>query len=126
MSSRTAWMPSSRPVDRLRDIVANCERILRYTEGMDFDAYIADERTMDAVERCLQRISEACYKLGGTLDTLSPDVPWRAARGIGNILRHKYDQIAEPEIWASVRQDIPILLAGARRELARLAKGRTP
>jgi uncharacterized protein with HEPN domain len=113
-------MPSDRPADRLRDIIANCERILRYTAGMTFDDYLADDRTMDAVERCLQRISEACYKLGGTLDTLSPDVPWRAARGIGNILRHKYDEVAEQEIWASVRQDIPVPLAGATREPARV------
>src|SRR5271165_2104156 len=57
-------MPSDRPAERLRDIVANCERIVRYTQGMTFDGYVADERTMDAVERCLQRISEACCKLG--------------------------------------------------------------
>jgi uncharacterized protein with HEPN domain len=108
-------MPSDRPADCLRDIVANCERILRYTEGMAFDDCVADDRTMDAVERCLQRISEACYKLGNVLDTLSPDVPWRAARGVGNILRHKYDEVAEHETWASVRPDIPVLLAGAQR-----------
>ncbi len=114
-------MPSERPRDRLADVVGNCERILRYTKDMTFEDYIADERTMDAVERCLQRISEACYKLGDTLDTQSPDAPWRAARGIGNILRHKYDQVAEPEIWASVQQDIPLLLAAAKAELVRLS-----
>jgi hypothetical protein len=31
-------MPSSRPIDRLRDIVSNCERIERHIVGMDFAA----------------------------------------------------------------------------------------
>jgi len=57
-------MPSSRPIDRLRDIMANCERIERHIAGMKFAAYSRDEKTRDAVERCLQRISEAACKLG--------------------------------------------------------------
>ena len=46
-------MPSSRPLDRLHDIVANCERIERHVAGMDFAAHSRDEKTRDAVERCL-------------------------------------------------------------------------
>jgi len=61
-------MPSSRHLDRLEDIVTNCERIARHTAGMSRDAYFADEKTIDAVERCLQRISEAAMKLGPELD----------------------------------------------------------
>ncbi|HTW70074.1 MAG TPA: HepT-like ribonuclease domain-containing protein [Acetobacteraceae bacterium] len=58
-------MPSSRPIDRLRDVVDNCERIERHIAGMDFATYSRDEKTRDAVERCLQRISEAASLLSG-------------------------------------------------------------
>jgi uncharacterized protein with HEPN domain len=115
-----ASMPSNRPVERLQDVADNCERILRYTAGMSYADYLSDERTADAVERCLQRISEACYKLGDRLDTQYPDVPWQAARGIGNILRHKYDEISTDEIWSSIQNDIPLLLAGARKAIQSL------
>ncbi len=74
-------MPSSRPTERLQDIAENCERVLAYTADMDFAAYAADPKTRDAVERCLQRISEAACKLGAYLDALYPTVDWKGARG---------------------------------------------
>ena len=103
-------MPSSRRLDRLEDIVRNCERIVRHTAGMSREAYFADEKTIDAVERCLERISEAAVKLGPELDARYRDAPWKEARGIGNILRHKYDEVVDDLIWASIAADIPRLL----------------
>ncbi|MFI5022203.1 MAG: DUF86 domain-containing protein [Alphaproteobacteria bacterium] len=113
-------MPSSRHLDRLEDIVTNCERIARHTAGMSRDAYFADEKTIDAVERCLQRISEAAMKLGPELDARYGTAPWKQARGIGNILRHKYDEVVDDLIWASIEADIPRLRESALREIARL------
>ncbi len=115
-------MPSSKRLDRLGDIVENCDRIARHVSGMSRDAYFADEKTIDAVERCLQRISEAAYKLGSYLDEIYTDTPWKSARGIGNILRHKYDQVTEDLIWASIEEDIPRLRKSALREIGRLKK----
>lgn len=42
---------------------------------MTRDDYARDQRTKDAVERCLQRISEAAYKLGAYIDALYPEAP---------------------------------------------------
>jgi uncharacterized protein with HEPN domain len=89
---------------------------------MSRDAYFADEKTSDAVERCLQRISEAAYKLGPYLDFLYPNAPWKEARGIGNILRHKYDQVTDDLIWASIEADLPRLRKSALQEIERLKK----
>jgi uncharacterized protein with HEPN domain len=115
-------LPSSKRLDRLGDIVENCDRIARHVSGMSRDAYFADEKTIDektidAVERCLQRISEAAY-----IDDIYPDTPWKNARGIGNILRHKYNQVTEDLIWASIEEDIPRLRKSALREIGRLKK----
>ncbi len=87
---------------------------------MSRDAYFTDEKTIDAVERCLQRISEAAYKLGSYLDDIYPDAPRKNARGVGNILQHKYDQVTEDLIWASIEEDIPRLRKSALREIGRL------
>jgi uncharacterized protein with HEPN domain len=80
---------------------------------MSREAYLADEKTIDAVERCLQRISEAAYRLGPCFDDTYPDAAWKDARGIGNILRHKYDQVTDDLIWASIEGDIPRLRKSA-------------
>jgi uncharacterized protein with HEPN domain len=115
-------LPSSKILDRLGDIVENCERIGRHVAGMSREAYLADEKTIDAVEKCLQRISEAASRLGPYVDDIYPGAPWKDARGIGNILRHKYDQVTEDLIWASIRGDIPRLRKSALQEIERLKK----
>jgi uncharacterized protein with HEPN domain len=119
-------MPSDRPIERLQDIIGNCDSILEYTAGMDLDGYMnAPKMVRDAVERCFQRISEAAYKLGDYLDALYPEADWRGFRGVGNILRHQYDEVENPTIWFGVIEDVPKIRQSALNELARLA-GRKP
>jgi len=114
-------VPSSNPLLRLHDIVKNCERIFSYTNGMDDQTFISDERTKDAVERCLSRISEAAYQLGNRYDDLIPKAHWAGARGIDNILRHQYDQMKDSDIWEAIIKDQPPLGEAATNEIARLS-----
>src|SRR5664280_1720842 len=65
-STRTAPLPSEKPARRLEDIIENAQAILRYTAGMDLEAFEEDRKTYDAVERCLERISEGATKLGSS------------------------------------------------------------
>jgi uncharacterized protein with HEPN domain len=57
-------VPSSRPEILFLDILDNIRLIQSYVERMDRAAFDADSRTRDAVERCLERLSEAATKLG--------------------------------------------------------------
>ena len=59
---------------------------------MDFDAFRQDPKTIAAVERKLQVISEAAVRLGEQAEALCPGLPWRDVREIGNWLRHQYDR----------------------------------
>src|SRR5205809_262475 len=63
-STGIAPLPSEKPVRRFMDIVEHARAILQYTAGMDSKAFEEDRKTYDAVERCLERISEAAAKLG--------------------------------------------------------------
>jgi hypothetical protein len=54
------------------DIIENAQAVLRYTVGMDSKAFEEDRKTYDAVERCLERISEAAAKLGEQAEILVP------------------------------------------------------
>ncbi len=57
-------MSTDREALRLQDMVENIARIESHVAGMDFAAFAADEKTIDAVERCIQRITEAVIKIG--------------------------------------------------------------
>jgi uncharacterized protein with HEPN domain len=63
----------------------------------------------DAVERCLQRISEAAVKLGSDAETLVPSQPWKQIRSLGNVLRHEYDSVSAAEIWIMACEQAPRL-----------------
>lgn len=57
-------MSSEREALRLQDIIENIDRIESYMIGLDRESFAKDSRTIDAVERCLQRITEAVIKIG--------------------------------------------------------------
>ena len=56
-------MPFDNPVSALRDIADAVDSIQQFTEGMDFEAFRQDLKTIAAVERKLLVISEAAIRL---------------------------------------------------------------
>jgi len=76
---------------------------------MDLAAFQADEKTISAVERKLQVLSEAATRLGSNPDAICPGPRWRDIRGIGNWLRHQYDVIDVAMIWNTLQNDLPPL-----------------
>jgi uncharacterized protein with HEPN domain len=119
-------VPSSDAARRLRDIVHNIERIRAHIGRMTGRRFLADAKTQDAVERCLERIAEAARKIGEALDASYPDVGFPKLRQLGSVLRHDYDEINADLMWRTVKERLGPLEAACRRELAAptLARGR--
>jgi len=116
-------LPSEKPSRRLEDIIDNAQAILRYTAGMNLEAFEEDRKTYDAVERCLERISEGAAKLGDQAVELMPDQPWQKIRSLGNRLRHEYDAIREDRVWDIVQTDLHPLCGACEDALRRLRGG---
>ena len=87
-------MSSDRIVTRLQDILANITAIDKYVSGLSLAQFSAQQIVIDACERCLQRITEAVIKIGAErMGEIAPDIPFHVIRGMGNALRHAYDDI---------------------------------
>ena len=124
MSNEIVAVPSSHdPAVCLADMLENIERVASYVAGMDRNEFQRDGRTRDAVERCLERICEAAFRLGDQAAALMPSQPWGEIRGMGNRLRHGYDRLALSVIWNAIQDELPSLEADARRALAGLESG---
>ena len=54
-------------VDYLRDILDAAEKAERFIEGMDFDAFSSDDKTVFAVVRALEIVGEATKKIPDSL-----------------------------------------------------------
>ncbi|HZS85526.1 MAG TPA: HepT-like ribonuclease domain-containing protein [Stellaceae bacterium] len=110
-------MSSSDPARRLRDILENIRRIRAYLAGMTAEDFAADEKTQDAVERCLSRISEAARMIGPALDAKYPEIEFPKLRQLGSVLRHDYDDIDCELLWRAVTGRLDALEAACRSEL---------
>jgi len=108
------------PADSLYHMIENAERVARYLAGMDRQSFEQNEWARDAVERCIERICEAAYRLGERAEELMPSQPWGDIRGMGNRLRHAYDRIDIDIIWKTAQARLPELAAEAKRALGRL------
>ena len=94
----------------LTDILIAGEKILRYTEGMNFENFVADDRTFDAVIRNLQIIGEAVKNIPNDVRELNPEMEWRKIAGLRDILAHAYFQIEDEIIWDVMQNKVPSLL----------------
>jgi uncharacterized protein with HEPN domain len=97
--------------DRLRHIVDAIARIETLTAGKTFEDYAADWVTRDAIERNLERVSEASRHIPSAMKARYKNIAWRAVAGLGNVLRHDYPRVKDPRVWQIVSSDLPPLKA---------------
>lgn len=81
------------------DILEACAKIRRYVAGMDLAAFVADERTRDAVIRNIEVIGEAAKCIPDDVTARAPGVEWRRIRGMRDVLAHAYFGIDPGVVW---------------------------
>ena len=110
-------MHSKSPEVRLRDIAENISAIREFTAGMDAASLAADRKTLYAVVRALEIISEATRRLPVDLKARHRSIDWTAVAAAGNVYRHEYEGVDEILIWNTVEHDLPKLEAVVVAEL---------
>jgi uncharacterized protein with HEPN domain len=91
------------------DMKEACDKIAAYTNGMDFDQFCGDTRTVDAVVRNLEILGEASNGIPEENQLLQPGVDWAAIKGLRNRIVHEYFGLSLAVIWAIVQTDLPEL-----------------
>ena len=81
------------------------------------ESLFADEVAWAALERFVERISEASRRLDPALKAREPTIPWSDIAGIGNILRHNYDRVDPILLWNILTVDLPELADAVQRLL---------
>jgi uncharacterized protein with HEPN domain len=102
----------------LYDIRDNIQLAQEFVQALTFDAFSASRLHFYATSRAIQIISEASRRLPDDVRTRHPELPWRAIRDTGNVYRHRYDNVTEARVWATVHHDLPPLLAAIHAELS--------
>lgn len=96
--------------ERIEDMLVCAQNILEFTDGMSFDAFLDDPRTIRAVAFELTTIGEAARAVPAEIQDKYPNVPWGKMQGIRNVLVHEYFRIDEEILWKAARENMPQLI----------------
>src|SRR6202166_1214684 len=116
-------MRSVHAIVALADLLHNIQLATDFTEGMGYETFRADLRTIYAVTRCLEIISEASRRLPKQLKARHADIPWTDIAGAGSVYRHSYEDVLEQILWETLQHGLEPLKAVVEEELRRLEAG---
>jgi uncharacterized protein with HEPN domain len=92
---------------RLEDIVKAAGSIEVYVRDMTFEAFCADQKTVDAVVRNLEVIGEAARHVPDEVRRRFPEVAWADMSDMRNVLVHEYFGVDLPILWKTICSDLP-------------------
>ena len=102
---------------RVTDILEAVSVIRDYVEGMDFEAFQKDRKTVDAVVRNITVIGEAARSVPPKMADAHPEIPWKVMRDIRNVVVHVYFGIDAKVLWDTIQDDLPPLVEPLRKLL---------
>jgi uncharacterized protein with HEPN domain len=105
------------PEPYLCDIIGAIDHIKAKLEGISLADFQGDLDRRRIVERSFEIISEASRRLPDDVKGRYPEIPWQKVAGIGNILRHDYDNVVPNALWKYAHDDLPSLEEACRAEL---------
>jgi uncharacterized protein with HEPN domain len=115
-------MPSESGAIPLHDILYHIELAQTFAAGFSRQSFRDDLRTVFAVTRCLEIISEASRRLPLALKDRHSSIAWRRMAGAGNVYRHDYEDVAANYVWNTVQNEPPPLRRVIEQELRDLGE----
>ncbi|MGB3534807.1 MAG: DUF86 domain-containing protein [Microcoleaceae cyanobacterium] len=108
-------MISRKVGDYLEDILEALESAIEFIEGMGWEEFEQDKKTIFAVTRAIQILGEAAKKVPDSVRSQYPEIPWRAMAGMRDKVTHEYFGVDLRVLWDTVQQDLPPLVGLMQR-----------
>lgn len=100
---------------RIHDILKSIETIEQYTEGMNFEDFSADRKTVDAIVRHRIVLGEATAHMPDNVCEEHPDIPWYEMRGMRNFVVHEYFNVNDKILWHTLKKNLPPLIPSLKK-----------
>lgn len=94
-------------LDYIQDIINSIEEIESFIEGMPFNEFKKDRKTINAVIRDLEIIGEAAKNIPKSIRNNYSQVSWKGMTGMRDKLIHEYSGINLDIVWKTIKEDIP-------------------
>lgn len=102
----------------LNAIIFEIRNVRSFVDGLGFDDYADDIKTQYATERAILNISEAVrnFEKHGqrenpdfALNSIAADIEWAKIKGIGNVMRHDYENVTASRVWRVITDHLDAL-----------------
>jgi len=86
----------------LDDMLQSGQKIKLYTKDHDYNSFVADDKTVDAVVRNFEIIGEAANRIDPDFRDKNPEIEWKRIRGFRNRIVHDYFGIDYEIVWSII------------------------
>ena len=93
----------------LQHILEAIKSIEDYLNGFDYETFVKDKKTIDAVVRELEIIGEAANDLSDDFKKKHSEIPFREMADMRNVLIHEYFGVNAKIVWDTCKIDLPKL-----------------
>ncbi len=90
----------------LEDIAEAIEKVLKFTKTMNYEAFVADDKTQDAVYRNFEVIGEAANQISEDFKNTYPEIEWKKISGLRNRIIHEYFGVDNEIIWNIIQSKL--------------------
>jgi uncharacterized protein with HEPN domain len=104
-------MSKRQPELLIEDILESGNKILLYTDGLNFEEFCQDSKTIDAVIRNFEIIGEAANRLPDNFKDKNSHIDWHRIRGFRNRIVHDYMGIDYKIVWLIKESFLPHMLS---------------
>jgi len=94
-------------IDFLEDIVDAMEKAMNFVEGMSYEEFAQDDKTIFAVIRALEITGEAVKSVPDEIRKNYPEIPWRGMAGMRDKVVHEYFGVNLKIVWETVNERVP-------------------
>lgn len=98
-------------IEFLSDIKEAVKRIEQYIKKMNYEDFLNDIKTQDAVVRNLEIIGEATKNISNDFKEKYPRIPWKELAGVRDRLIHHYFGINYDIVWVIVKEELPEIIS---------------
>jgi uncharacterized protein with HEPN domain len=102
-------------VGRLEDMLAAARDAMDFAKGRSAADLQTDRMFFLALVKAVEIVGEAASRVSEETRTQHPQIEWAGIIGMRNILVHAYASIDGDELWVTVQEDLPHLIAELER-----------
>ncbi len=102
-------MTKRKSIDFLKDMISAIDLIAEFINGLTFETFENDQKTIFAVSKAVEIVGEASKQIPIEIRKQYPDIPWQDMARVSDKMVHHYFGLNLKILWNTATNDLPTL-----------------